>query len=109
MGRRHFGRRDTSMGAMTRFAGMLLAGAFVVGAGAGIARAEEPKPESRKERAKIYDPKADADALVAAAAAQARRENQRVLLMFGGDWCGWCHRLHELFQTNPEVRTMLRN
>ena len=27
--------------------------------------------------------------------------------MFGGDWCGWCHRLHGLFATNPEVHKTL--
>jgi thiol-disulfide isomerase/thioredoxin len=23
--------------------------------------------------------------------------------MFGGDWCGWCHKLHELFASNAEI------
>ena len=29
------------------------------------------------------------------------------LLMFGGDWCGWCHKLHELFASNREIRKTL--
>ena len=27
--------------------------------------------------------------------------------MFGGDWCGWCHKLHELFASNVEIRKIL--
>ena len=29
--------------------------------------------------------------------------------MFGGDWCGWCHKLHELFKTNQDVAQILYN
>ena len=29
--------------------------------------------------------------------------------MFGGDWCGWCHKLHDLFTTNREIRQTLGN
>ena len=34
-------------------------------------------------------------------------EDKRVLLMFGGDWCGWCHKLHELFAAVAEIRRLL--
>ena len=27
--------------------------------------------------------------------------------MFGGDWCGWCHKLHELFASDAEIRKIL--
>ena len=27
--------------------------------------------------------------------------------MFGGDWCGWCHKLHELFTSDAEIRKIL--
>ena len=33
--------------------------------------------------------------------------NKRVLLMFGGDWCGWCHKLHDLFAKDNEIRRLL--
>ena len=29
--------------------------------------------------------------------------------MFGGDWCGWCHKLHGLFATDPAIRKTLSN
>jgi thioredoxin-related protein len=30
-----------------------------------------------------------------------------VLVMFGGDWCGWCHKLHGLFASDPAIRQLL--
>jgi uncharacterized protein YyaL (SSP411 family) len=27
--------------------------------------------------------------------------------MFGGDWCGWCHKLHGLFASNAEIHKLL--
>ncbi len=27
--------------------------------------------------------------------------------MFGGDWCGWCHKLRDLFKTNREVAKII--
>jgi thioredoxin-related protein len=55
----------------------------------------------------IYDTKADAKVLIAAAVEQAKRENQRVLVMFGGNWCGWCHKLHELFKSDKDIAKTL--
>lgn len=58
--------------------------------------------------ADIYDVNADAKADIAAALAKAKKENKRVLLQYGGNWCGWCHKLHKVFKENPQVaRTLL--
>jgi len=65
-------------------------------------------PAAPASRPAIFDAGADAKAQLAAALAAAKRENQRVLVMFGGNWCGWCHRLHALFQENQDIaRTLL--
>jgi thioredoxin-related protein len=83
---------------------------LAIGAAAASAQdaAKTPaKPASPAKRASIYDKAADAKALVAKATARAKKDNQRVLLMFGGDWCGWCHKLHDLFASNPEIRKTL--
>ncbi len=56
----------------------------------------------------IYDPNADARQQIATALAVARRENQRVLLMFGGNWCIWCRRLHGLFTTDKDIKKLLQ-
>jgi thioredoxin-related protein len=92
----------------SRLAGILtLLGLFV-----GQASSQtEPKPGATQstsaKKPSIYDANADAKSQVAAATAKAKRENKRVLLMFGGDWCGWCHKLHGLFKTDAEIRRLL--
>jgi thioredoxin-related protein len=62
---------------------------------------------SRPARPNIYDPAADAKAQIAAAVEKAKRENQRLLLMFGGNWCPWCHKLHELFASDKDIAKTL--
>jgi len=37
-----------------------------------------------------YDPRRDTGTLIAGAMERAAAENKRVLLVLGGDWCGWC-------------------
>jgi thiol:disulfide interchange protein len=57
----------------------------------------------------IYDEKADASQQIAAALETAKKENKRVLLQFGANWCIWCHRLHNLCETNSELSAKLRD
>jgi thioredoxin-related protein len=64
----------------------------------------ETAPQSKPA---IYDPAADMKALITEAVKKAAAENRNVLLMFGGNWCPWCHRLHELFQADPQVKKIL--
>lgn len=64
--------------------------------------------EPGKAREPIYDEKADVQKDVAAAVVRAAKENKRVLLVIGGNWCGWCYKLHDLFKDNQSVRDVLR-
>ena len=76
-----------------------------------LADAQEAKTTAQvkvKARPSIYDVKLDARAQVVRAAAIAKRDNQRLLVMFGGDWCGWCHKLHDTFQQNRDISKILR-
>lgn len=66
-------------------------------------------PQPRVTRAPIYDEHADARAQIAAALEVARRDHKRVLLKFGGNWCGWCFKLHDVFHYDPEVASLIRN
>jgi thiol-disulfide isomerase/thioredoxin len=66
------------------------------------ANVEKPKREP------IYDESADAGAQIKQALAQAKKENRRVLIQWGANWCGWCHLLHDMFQKNDTVRNKLR-
>ena len=64
---------------------------------------------NKPTRSPIYDTKADGAAQIAAALATAKREHKHVLLQFGANWCGWCHRLHTLFQTDKDVAAFLKS
>lgn len=59
--------------------------------------------EPPKGKPPLYDESADGKAQVAAAVKRAARENKRVLLQIGGNWCPWCHKLHELFVTDKAI------
>jgi uncharacterized protein YyaL (SSP411 family) len=73
-----------------------------------LASAQEVGTAPKKPaRASIYDARADAREQIKTATAKARRDGQRVLVMFGGDWCGWCHKLHALFASDPAIRDIL--
>jgi len=65
------------------------------------------EPEYPKMGSDLYDPKSDGTAQIIIALTQARAENKNVLLMFGANWCIWCRRLHDTFETNPAVAKAL--
>jgi thiol:disulfide interchange protein len=58
-------------------------------------------------RPAIYDTKADGNQQIAAALAQAKKANKHVLLQFGANWCGWCHKLHSLFKNDKDLAAFL--
>lgn len=65
-------------------------------------------PEYPKMGPDIYDTKADGAAQISAALDRARVGNKRVLVMFGANWCVWCHRLHTTFANNTKIAAALR-
>lgn len=70
---------------------------------------DPPKPApGAAPAAKVYDEKADAKALIDAALASAKRENRRVLIQWGGNWCSWCLLLHNRFTTDKGLAKTLR-
>jgi thiol-disulfide isomerase/thioredoxin len=54
--------------------------------------------------ADFYDEHADLKQLVADALARATKENRRVLIQWGGNWCSWCHQLHELYASDAPIK-----
>lgn len=64
-------------------------------------------PEYPKMGADVYDVHADASAQIGAALAKATAEHKRVLLVFGANWCIWCHRLHSTLETDAGVARAL--
>jgi thiol-disulfide isomerase/thioredoxin len=73
--------------------------------------AVEPQKEETavkpRNKPPIYEERALTDTDVDGALTRAREENKHVLLMFGGNWCGWCHKLHELMEADATIETTL--
>src|SRR5580765_8032036 len=69
----------------------------LVPAGQTKTAAAQPAPKP------VYDEKADGKAQIAAAIAKAKKNNTRVLIQWGGNWCGWCTLLHNTFQKDKDI------
>lgn len=69
--------------------------------GAGPATAQVMKTPMVNKH--LYSSTADAHADIAAALKQARLENKRVILDFGGDWCGDCQVLDIYMHQSPNA------
>jgi thiol:disulfide interchange protein len=80
----------------------------LLGAGwVGCRQAPAPAPSGEEAyRDVIYPDGAQAEADIAAALARAAREKKRVLLDFGGNWCGDCHVL-EIYFHDAANRSLL--
>lgn len=78
---------------------------FTVWALGSRASSTEPEPNAdpKKARPDIYDKSADGAKQIADALVIAKRDHKRVLLQFGANWCGWCHKLHDLFKKDKET------
>ena len=63
---------------------------------------------AKPKRPPIYDTKADGAKQIADALMVAKREHKNVLLQFGANWCGWCHKLHNLFRADEKIGEFLR-
>lgn len=63
----------------------------------------------RATRPRIYDETADGSQQIAAALRDAQKEDKRVLLIFGANWCVWCHRMNDLFSSDPAIAAKLKS
>jgi thiol-disulfide isomerase/thioredoxin len=66
-----------------------------------------PEADKTEPRAPIYDEKANAREQIDAALKVAKRDNKRVILVFGGNWCGWCYKLHDVFTTHEVIAPLV--
>ena len=71
-------------------------------------KSKEPEKPNKKPDP-IYNPDANAKADIVAALVIAKRHNKRVLVQFGGNWCGWCFKLHDVFTRDGEVAPIVRS
>ncbi len=65
-----------------------------------------PVPSVKKH---IYDTEANPAQDIAAAVKQARKEKKRIILDFGGDWCGDCQVLDIYFHQSPNAELLAQN
>ena len=77
---------------------LLICGSLAVGGGEG----------SKAERQPIYQVDGKGMERVEAALVRAKRDNKRVLLKIGGNWCGWCYKLHDVLHEEKAVASLLR-
>lgn len=75
-----------------------------------LAQQDTAPAASRPAPAKVevYNEKADAKADIAAAIAKAKKDNKRVLIQWGANWCGWCVKLDGTMKKDKKLsREML--
>lgn len=66
------------------------------------------EPEYRAMGPDIFDRQVSGEVLIDQALVKAKKEDKRVLVFFGGNWCPWCRRLHRLFEEAPALVARLR-
>ena len=74
-----------------------------------VATASVPTPPAPIATRHIYSETANPTADITAALAQAKREHKRVILDFGGDWCGDCQVLDIYFHQPPNAELLENN
>jgi thiol-disulfide isomerase/thioredoxin len=60
-------------------------------------------PKAKADKKPVYDETADAKQQIAAALAKAKKDNTRVFIQWGGNWCPWCIALHDNVLTSKDV------
>lgn len=55
----------------------------------------------------IYDPALDVKNGIKGSLVKAQKESKHILLMFGGNWCPWCHKLHQLLKSDKAIKKFL--
>ena len=86
----------------------VLAMSFGVGASVLAQEIAAPKPQAHPYvKRHIYSETADPKVDIAAALKQAKAEHKRVLLDFGGDWCGDCQVL-DIYMTEAPNDELLK-
>jgi thiol:disulfide interchange protein len=95
-------RKETEMRMGNRLTQVLML-AFALGTGFAMTA---PALNAQFVKRHLYEENADPHALIAAALKQAKAEHKRVLLDFGGDWCGDCQVL-DIYFHDPENAPLL--
>ncbi len=76
----------------------------------GVALSSPPQvaPQGAEKTRVKFDPKRDAAKDIASAVVLAKKQNKRVILDVGGEWCIWCKKLDQFFETDKEAARILK-
>jgi len=92
---------------------VIAAMSVALGAGSASAQATPYTPGSNPAhpytKKHLYDEEVDPTQLIAAGLKQAKKEHKRVILDFGGDWCGDCQVLDIYFHDPANLPTLEKN
>ena len=69
------------------------------------ASAVAPPPATKREPIYLEEP--NGKQLIAAALERAQRDHKHVLIEWGGNWCSWCYKLHDVFHNDALVRPVV--
>ena len=75
---------------------------------AALVSTGEARPAAGRSEAAPYDPARDPSRDLAAAITEARRDEKRVLLEVGGNWCGWCREFERFVRADTALGEALR-
>ncbi len=69
----------------------------------------DPPPTSyaRRSAQDPYDETADGTRQLSDALERAKEQNKNVLVVWGANWCGWCHRLAAVFENDAKLREVV--
>ena len=62
-----------------------------------------------QEKIALYSPDADARKDLEMAIQNARDQHKHVLIQVGGNWCPWCVRLHDVFESEAKIDSILKS
>ena len=91
---------------MTKMLSLVLAAGLATTVGASKAQGPGAPGFTKKH---LYDENIDPRAEIAAGLREAKREHKRVILDFGGDWCGDCQVLDIYFHQPENAELLAKN
>jgi thiol:disulfide interchange protein len=62
-----------------------------------------PTPAAATAPVSAYDPTSDPTADLQKAVSLAQKENKRILIEVGGEWCVWCHIMDKFYDSHPAL------
>lgn len=74
---------------------------------AEAAAAPDAPKTTKPAREPIYIEESNGKELIAAALKRAQRDHKHVLIEWGGNWCGWCYKLHDVFHKDSTVHPII--